>query len=184
MTQFVRELVHSRKQMLKTTLRVLGAAMLGAAAVWASPYSVMFNSTASLPRGLYLAQETSPSALKKGDIACFAYQEPGWAQGRAYFAPGRKLCKYLVGMAGDVVYRDGPALWVGDRQGEPLARLTERDSQGRVMPQDALLPGPIPVGTAVLLTPQYPNSLDSRYLGPVALEQISHRLVYPIWTWR
>ena len=141
------------------------------------PYGLVYNTTASIPKGVYLTKRVAPSNLAVGDIACFAYEAPAWAKSREYFLEGRRLCKVVFGLAGQKVFKEGGDIWVGSKEQPPVAKLAAKDSQGRDLPQDALTTGTVPVGHVLMLAPDYPNSFDSRYLGYIP----EHRLTTRAW---
>lgn len=148
------------------------------------PYSLVWNHTASLPIGLYLSEDTAHRAVPVGAMACFAYHAPAWANSRHYFYEGVSLCKYVKGLAGDVLLRKNGE-WVALSQTGDARRvgaMASRDHYGRALPQDALKEGPIPPGMVVMSAPQHSNSLDSRYLGLVAQDALRTR-IYPLITW-
>src|SRR5690606_24651351 len=118
-----------------------------------NPYSVVYNGTASVPLGFYLAKELRGAAVRHGDIACFGYRAPHWAAGRNYFPEGFRLCKYVAGLPGDQVVAEEGAVTViaVERQALTVATLSQTDSQGRQLPQDALKPGVIGAGQVALI---------------------------------
>lgn len=171
----------SRKPMLRSLALWLAAASLLGAAQWLSPYSLGYNSTHSLPTGLYLTKTLAPGEAQVGDIVCFEYHAPEWAATRRYFPEGSRLCKFLHALPGTPLVVDEAGLWVGAKVGPRLAEFALKDSQGRPLPSDALKTGPVGGAFAVVLTPAHKNSLDSRLLGPIPLEQITHK-AWPLWT--
>ncbi len=150
------------------------------------PYALALNTTASIPRGLYLSKLAQGSVLEKGQAVCFAYRAPAWAANRAYFEEGRRLCKFVAGLPGDRVEVSGGVLTVfqpDESRPSTSADLSSTDSKGRPLPANALISGGIPPGQVLLLAPANPNSLDSRYLGLIPREQVSH-LIWPLWVER
>ncbi len=148
------------------------------------PYSLVWNRTASIPEGLYLAKERDVhEPLRRGDVACFRYVAPDWARERHYFPDWMRLCKPVAAVPGDEVSREGAQLYVTPVHGErtPSGELSPQDSRGRVLPQDQLPVGTVPSGHYVLLAPAKAKSFDSRYLGLIASERITVRLT-PLYT--
>lgn len=145
------------------------------------PFELAYNTTASIPRGLYLARDVQVQDLKRGDTVCFAYQPPTWATERNYFERGRRLCKYMLGLPGDGLEVGEGAVRVKAPSGEVIQMaLAQADSKGRPLPDDALVSGEVPIGHVLALAPAYANSLDSRYLGPVPVNKLTHQ-IWPIW---
>lgn len=170
--------------LLTAATLVVGFAVLAALYKAFVPFSLVYNSTASIPKGIYLAKEVQGASLTRGDTACFAYSSPPWAQARAYFPEGRRLCKYVLGLPGDVLEVSEGVLTVTHKGKEHPGlevELAKVDSKGRELPQDALSSGGIPEGRVLMLGPEHKNSLDSRYLGLVPLSQLKHQL-WPVFT--
>lgn len=146
------------------------------------PWSLSWNTTASIPEGLYVTERIS-ALPAVGDLVCFRYEAPAWAAPRQYFHNGFRLCKHLAGVAGDRVVQRKGVFYVRNANGHTqLVGATQRaDSSGRPIPQHALKLGPIPPGKVVVAAPAHTNSLDSRYLGYVPSDRIRWR-IYPVWT--
>lgn len=149
-----------------------------------SPYSLVWNRTASIPLGVYLAKELRGSAIERGELGCFDYAAPDWARERHYFPDGFRLCKPVVGMPGDVIERDGATLRlrVQGADAVTVGTYASTDSRGRPMPQDALSTGAVPEGSLLLVAGAHANSLDSRYLGLIPARAVRLRLT-PLLTW-
>lgn len=149
------------------------------------PYSLVFNRTASIPVGVYWAEDVAPGELARGDLACFPYAPTAWSAERKYFPAGVLLCKPVAGLAGDIVQRTENKLLVtpaGATQTKLLGEYAQADSAGRPLPQDALSNGPIPEGKVLMIAGTYKNSLDSRYLGLIPAAQLKRR-IHPLYTW-
>lgn len=131
-----------------------------------SPVGLAWNRTESLPRGLYLARSAALSPpLARGDIACFTYQPPVWAQGR-YYHPGEVLCKHVMGLPGDTMsVVDGENQICHDGQCAGAGKIRDTDSAGRPVPHVDYAGKVIPEGQYYLGSTRRPNSFDSRYLG-------------------
>jgi type IV secretory pathway protease TraF len=94
---------------------------------------------------------------------------------RHYLPANFALLKRVVALAGDHVCTEGHRYVVGDRLISPIA---DRDHVGR-----PLSPYPfcstVPAGTAFLAAAG-DASLDSRYFGPVSLDDLTPAV--PLWT--
>lgn len=155
---------------------------------WAQqPFGVGWNRTASLPVGLYLTRQL-PAAYepKVGDLVCFSYNPPLWAHDRGYFPTGFRLCKPVAATEG-ASFRVGPTgLHVPPQPAagkkDATFALPPEDSAGRPLP--AWTPGEyrVPPGQVLALSPYHPRSLDSRFLGPLAKNSLTHR-IWPVFTW-
>jgi type IV secretory pathway protease TraF len=179
----VRRPPRSARLSLLTVAAVAGAAALAVLAYRAFvPYELAFNTTHSIPQGLYFAKAGGPAPLERGQAVCFAYVPPAWAQGRDYFEPGRRLCKYVAALPGDQIVREGLSLTISSPQGLLLLAtgLSAADSKGQPLPLDALETGAVPEGKVLLLAPANKNSLDSRYLGLIRQAALSHQ-IWPLW---
>jgi type IV secretory pathway protease TraF len=131
---------------------------------------VRLNISHSLPLGLYrlhpLARPLTPGTLVVVDV-------PGWSARTVPFL------KPVAAVAGEWVCRVGPALVIHGEdygpvydawRGEPLPSPVAPDRCARVPPGH------------VFLASSAPYSLDSRYYGPIAMEQIAATAT-PLWTW-
>lgn len=168
------------------TMRALVVAGVVGVLFLVQPYSLAWNRTASIPRGLYLAKVLKPDASlpPQGSLLCFRYSPPPWAQTRGYFLKGFRLCKQLLGLPGDVLLpaSQGAPMVLKTAQGDWKLPLIAADNRARPMPQDALKPGVVPANHVVMLALAHANSLDSRYLGPIPRPALSHQ-IWPIWTY-
>ncbi|KWU17821.1 S26 family signal peptidase [Burkholderia cenocepacia] len=148
------------------------------------PYSVVWNITASIPKGLYFSTEYDGSKpLAHRQIGCFDYKAPKWADARHYFPENFQLCKYVYGVPGDLVVVSDKQVSVSDGfVSIPGGVIAPADSRGRPLPQDVAIAGEVPKGEYLMLAPEHNNSLDSRYLGRIAQSRITRTLV-PLVTW-
>jgi type IV secretory pathway protease TraF len=166
-------------------LQLLYLCLVGFAGLYVAhsqPYSLVWNRTSSIPIGLYLAEDTQGSLVHRGDLACFPYIAPDWAQSRRYFVEGLRLCKHVAGLPGDILQFKAGQWNLSTPQDESrvVGPLLPYDAHGRPLPTDALSDGPVHMGQLIMTAPPK-NSLDSRYLGPIARTRITNKL-YPIWT--
>ena len=124
---------------------------------------LLWNASASAPIGLYAIHPNDNPHV--GDLV--AVQPPEalarWMATRHYVPLGIPLLKHVAGQAGQQVCRDGVDILI---DGKVVATAKLRDSQGRAMPQwrgcRQLYPGEL-----FLVNPSVPDSLDSRYFGPL-----------------
>ncbi len=144
------------------------------------PYAIGWNTTSSIPLGIYFSEKYHAQAPALGDLLCFRYEAPAWAADRGYAPPGQRFCKPVAGLPGDELLMDADKLTVvhadGSRKSFPV--LTA-DSKGRAMSHAALQLGPIPSGSYLLVSDYKTNSFDSRYLGLIAQSRVTHQ-VWPL----
>lgn len=139
------------------------------------------NTTASLPKGLYVRSFETP---RVGSIVWFplpaalqAYVAdiPGAAQ---WFAqPGNGLLKPVVGGAGDTICRGAEGRF--SVNGRALAQAPAVGPGGRPLP-DWQGCRTLQDGELAVFAPLLPDSLDSRLYGPVAA--VTARVYRPLWT--
>lgn len=159
-------------------------AALGAAAVLLTavplfvdmPLRVMWNASASVPRGLYLVSAAAP---RRGELAVVRPQ-PSVARfmhRRRYVPVGIPLLKPVAAVSGAHVCRIGADVTV---DGAPLATALRADRLGRPLP---IWSGCHHLGNGelFLLAGASRSSFDSRYFGPVAAGDVIGRAV-PLWT--
>ena len=143
---------------------------------------VRFNSTESLPVGLYI---TTTSATNLVEF-CPAEPFASLAIGRGYRGRGScqdgavPLVKPVVAHAGDSVEFSSSGIAVNGRLLPHSAPLAV-DSKGR-----PLTPWPfgcyrVAAGTVWVASSYSPKSFDSRYFGPISINAIRDR-VRPLWT--
>lgn len=143
------------------------------------PYSVVYNRSASIPLGLYLLKSVSPAEVKKGDIGCFTYEAPQWAQERKYFPPGYRLCKpVLAGPGTSYSIQDG-RLHV---DGKDVGGFAPKDLNGRTLPVALDAQGLVPQNSWMMIASEHDNSFDSRYLGLIGMHRVNY-VATPIFTW-
>ena len=155
-------------------------AALGAAAILLTtvplvidmPLRLMWNASASVPRGLYLLSAAAP---RRGELAVVRPQ-PSVARfmdRRRYVPLGIPLLKPVAAVSGAHVCRVGADVTV---DGAPLATALHVDRLGRQLP---VWSGCHHVGKGelFLLAGASPSSFDSRYFGPVAAADVIGRAV-------
>ena len=157
---------------------VVAAAMFGLATPSRMP-SVIWNTTASAPIGLYVLDRHAP--LRRGDLVA-ALPAPDLARAlavRGVLPPGVPLIKPVAALGGQTVCRHGERISV---DGADLATARRRDRRG--------LPLPVWQGCrrltsnqVLLLNPARADSFDGRYFGPLATSTVWGR-VRPLWVER
>lgn len=153
-----------------------GLALLAAPAIVTPTPRLLWNASTSLPIGLYASQPAK--ALAVGDLVAVQPPEPlaVMFQHRGYVPAGVPLLKTLRALPGAVVCRQQLLITI-DGQLVGTARLADRN--GRPLPQwqgcHRLQDGEL------FLLNEAPDSLDSRYFGPVPRTSVTARIM-PLWT--
>ena len=140
------------------------------------PKLLLWNASASAPRGLYLLRPASP--LHIGELVVVLPPEPlaRFAAMRGYLPLGVPLLKHISALNGHTVCR------VADRvtiDGHTAALARERDFRGRTLPrwQGCRL---LRSREVFLLNTTIPDSFDGRYFGVLSANTISAR-AKPLW---
>jgi conjugative transfer signal peptidase TraF len=169
-----------RQRVLACVLLVLVAVTALLAHQHYLPVGLSWNGTASLPIGLYWHTKADGKP-RYGDISCFPYKPPEWAQPRNYFPRGFLLCKRVLGLPGDAVVARNDRLEICRPNGEcqDAGRVVTHDSAGMLVPPISL-PSTIPVRYAYMGVPESRMSFDSRYLGLIAINDLK-RTIHPLW---
>jgi conjugative transfer signal peptidase TraF len=152
------------------------SAVTSVLAIWLGCHLV-WNSTHSLPRGLYWLSRGAHCQL--GDIAVFPIPpavRPLVAE-RRYLPPGSLLLKPVVALPGDVVCTRHGIVFVNDQALGPVVRT---DLEGRELPVDTLC-GRVPPGHLYVAS-HHPRSFDSRTFGPVDAHAVQGKAI-PLWTY-
>ena len=141
---------------------------------------LFYNTTASLPRGLYFAAKQEHLAL--GDIirVCVPPRAGPHAVARGYVHPGScaggtaPIGKMVVGLPGDTVWVEKDGVRVGAKM-RLRAKLQAKDSRGRPVrtAEGIHVLGP---GQCFVLSTHDALSYDSRYFGPVRCQRPHHVL--------
>lgn len=156
---------------------VLGCAALALAGLALGPTAaraplLIWNASASAPIGLYRLEPAVRPAV--GERAAWR-PTPEWSRwfsARGYLPDGVPLLKPVAATAPSVVCRHDTAITI---DGRPVARARVRDAAGRALPRwtGCVALGPEAV---FLLAPDVPDSLDSRYFGPVRRDDLLGRV--------
>ncbi|MBC7282991.1 S26 family signal peptidase [Hoeflea sp.] len=164
---------HRRKRFLLWT--ALGIGLIGAATFIDPLPRLVWNMSASAPRGLYLRLS---SDFVRGDLVLARLPEEArqLADERHYLARDALLIKRVAASRFDTVCMIGNDLYINGRH---TVRRLERDGAGRPMP---LWQGCERLGGyhVLLLAEGGPASFDGRYFGPVERRLVIGRLV-PLW---
>jgi conjugative transfer signal peptidase TraF len=141
------------------------------------PKLLLWNASASVPRGLYLLRSAHP--LYVGELV--AVQSPpqlaAFMAARGYLPRGLPLLKHIGALSGQTVCRHLSSVSI---DGHPVAVARERDTQGRTLP-DWQGCRTLRAGDVFLLNPAAPNSFDGRYFGVLSARTLTAR-AEPLWT--
>lgn len=156
---------------------MLAVAAIAAPAVHTSPKQLVWNASASLPVGLYMARQPSP--LQRGDIVLIRLpaQVRSFAARRGYVPASVPVLKRIAALPGDKICREGERVFFA------AAEVTAKriDRLGRPMPRwhgcRALEAGEI------ALLADAADSFDSRYFGAVPSSGLV-AIVRPVWVRR
>jgi conjugative transfer signal peptidase TraF len=138
---------------------------------------LIWNVSASVPIGLYVVQTVD--RLEATELVAVIPPEPlaNFLDERGYLPRHVPLMKRVAALAGQKVCRTANTITIdGIAMGEAL----DRDHLGRDLPVWAGCQI-IPDGEVFLMNWQSPDSLDSRYFGPLPAGSIIGRAV-PLWT--
>lgn len=140
-------------------------------------FGLRLNMTPSYPRGLW---QMSDNPAVRGELVIVTPPIDNdvflWGRDQGYIARGNgpggcaPLLKRLVAIAGDYVEVESEGLRVNGAWVPNSARLAF-DNKGHAIPCIATT-GVVPPGWAWILSDYNDRSFDSRYFGPVRIEQI------------
>ncbi len=157
-------------------LMLAGLGLIAVPAVAGWHPRIIWNASASVPLGLYIAAPADDIALR--DLVLVSPPETlaAFLAERGYVARGVPLLKHVAALPPQVVCAEGTAITV---DGETVAHRLAADRLGRALPAwhgcHRLEPG-----VAFLLNAAEPDSLDGRYFGPLLRTSIVARL-RPVW---
>ena len=151
------------------------AVAVGLALAAADLAGLRYNATPSVPVGLYREVDRGPG---RGVLVFFCLDEARgrFARERGYVSAGREcpggtkpLLKPVAAIPGDHVQVASDGVTINGRPA-PNSAPRARDSRGR--PLAAAEGGVVPAGNVWILSGHTPASYDSRYFGPVPVDQI------------
>jgi conjugative transfer signal peptidase TraF len=155
-----------------------GIALLAVTIVRTPPPILVWNASASMTQGLYLA---APGTMPKVDDSAIAWaprRVRRLAAARQYLPETVPLVKRVAATEGDVVCADGLDISIN---GRIAAQRRARDARGRPMPWwsgcDRLVEN-----QAFLLVAERPDSFDGRYFGVTQSADVVGRARL-IWAW-
>lgn len=136
-------------------------------------HGFVLNTTASGPKGLW--QRAPDAPIERGRWVLFCL-DPKHEFVRAFVSRGvcpnglEYFLKPVVALPGDAVVIDRSGVTVN---GSPIAGSAPlpADAAGNPLPRFAMN-GPVDPGTAVVISTHSPQSIDSRYFGPIALADV------------
>ena len=139
---------------------------------------LIWNATASAPRGLYLLQ--GMTAPQREALVLVA--PPAWvrdlAAERGYLPRHVPLIKRVAAIAGDTVCSDANAIRIN---GVVATYSRAADEKGRPLPHWNGCQN-LSAGSEFLLMPSVPDSFDGRYFGATPTANNLGRLI-PLWTY-
>lgn len=152
---------------MKTGVLVaLGLALLAASIFGPMPLVLAWNTSASVPTGLYLIV-SRPRRIGDYVLVHLSAAMQVLAERRSYIGPNTPLLKRVVAKAGDRVCRRGPDVLI---PGQKRVIALGSDRGGRLLPVwhgcHRLQHG------QVFILGTHQESFDSRYFGPVPSDQI------------
>ena len=154
----------------------LGLIALGFAVQFSPAPRLVWNVSASAPRGFYLVSPTS--TVRRGDLilATLPDEPRRMASERGYLPSGVPILKRVAAVGGTRICADEESVHLGnlsvprliaDRQNRPLPTWTGCRRLG--------------MDEVFLLMANVPDSFDSRYFGPVTADRIIGK-ARPLWT--
>jgi conjugative transfer signal peptidase TraF len=158
-----------RSRRRRPVIRMLIATLLGMAAIGVpasihTPPRLVWNASASAPRGLYWV---APDAIARGDLVLAELPPVArrLAAERGYLPLGVPLVKRVAALGGDVVCSVRKTVSINHRA-LPSWRGCRKLAADEVF----------------LLVPAVADSFDGRYFGPIKDSAVTGKLV-PLWTW-
>jgi conjugative transfer signal peptidase TraF len=158
---------------------ILSAGGLGAVA------GVRYNHSPSMPRGLWLERSAEGHSFAAGDIVAVCPPLTAWQ--RIYLQRGpcqtglEPILKPIVAVSGDTVIVSTAGVSINGTPAPDSAPL-QHDRWGHALAAWPAGTYTVAPGQAWLLAPM-PDSLDSRYLGPVEIGYVQ-ALATPMVVWK
>ena len=160
-----------------TGAMAVGLASLAATVVATPPPLLVWNVSASAPRGLYAVTPAGGIARGAMVIARLTERPRALAAARGYLPANVPLVKRAAAIAGDRVCAQARLILIN---GTPVAWRLPSDAAGRPLPawQGCIRLGK---GQAFLLMAEHPASFDGRYFGMTQASEIvgPARLIWP-----
>ena len=154
----------------------LSLSLLAAAQIDRAP-RLIWNATASVPIGLYVARASHGPSL--GDLVAVRLPEDlsSWVVERGYIGADTLLLKRVTAVSGMTACRHDLDITI---DGTVVAQAASNDRQGRPLPRWT---GCVTIGSdeVFLLVAGVADSLDGRYFGPLSGDTILGRAI-PLWT--
>lgn len=161
-------------------LALTGLAMAGIA--WSMTTEVrpflVYNASFSAPLGFYRLIDNGPPQQGDAVLAPPPADFQSMIDQRGYLSPGTPLIKRIAAVARDHVCRHRDAILINGRT--VIEHVYDRDRLGRTLPSWHGCRR-LRSDEVFALMSDVPNSLDSRYFGPIETETIIGTLV-PLWT--
>lgn len=156
-------------------LAFCGVMLLGLSELWQPAPVLVWNASASVPKGLYHVVSGVP---KHGDYVLVRTPKPvaALADRRHYLPLNVPLIKRVAAMARDRICVSKQMVSIN---GEAVAQRFERDSKGRLLPVWSVCQRL--KEREYFLLADAKDSFDSRYFGAVSGDHIIGRLE-PLWT--
>ena len=155
----------------------LSLSLLAAAQIDREP-RLIWNATASVPIGLYVARASHGPSL--GDLVAVRLPEDlsSWVVERGYVGTDTLLLKRVTAVSGMTACRHDLDITI---DGTVVAQAASNDRQGRPLPRWT---GCVTIGSdeVFLLVAGVADSLDGRYFGPLLEDTIIGRAI-PLWTY-
>ncbi|CAM5593224.1 hypothetical protein ATER59S_05329 [Aquamicrobium terrae] len=137
----------------------------------------IWNASASVPVGLY--RIVPATRIEVTDLAVVMPPNAlaGFLDERGYLPRGVPLIKRVLALAGTEVCLSGSTVLA---YGAAYGQIRERDARGRLLPHWKGC-WRLREGEAFFMNWDSPDSLDSRYFGPLSLSTVIGRAI-PLWT--
>lgn len=157
-------------------MAIVACAILGVRACITSNPRLVWNATASAPRGFYFVVD---HRANRGDLVLVStpLSVRHIAAERGYIPANVPLVKRIAAQHGDIVCSTGDDISIN---GVAVAVRRARDGLGRALPHWSGCRG-LGAGDIFLLMTNAPTSFDGRYFGITPRAAIIGRLV-PLWT--
>jgi len=159
------------------SIAIVSSLAIGALIVPRQGPALIWNATASTPIGLYMLRPAG--GLQTMELVAIAPPRPiaAFLANGGFLPEGGLLLKHVLALAGQTVCRFDRRITI---DGINAGEAKDRDHLNRPLPVwsgcQTLQPDEV-----FLMNPAVPESLDSRYFGPLPLTSIVGRAI-PLWT--